>query len=161
MNNNDKIKISEHMVEAMIREDLSTRAVGKYLGVAPMNVSMLCRQTSFPSISKEAWERFEQWHLSREKISDFKVPVPGSFESEPAENKELSPEATKTKTEADSPELVSYEEMIKNTRVLNKEEKAARLKARAKAKAEDPSRIKIALDININLFVNGQKVRYE
>lgn len=70
----EKQQISEHLIEAMNREELHTRKAAEYLNLNPCYISMAKRVSSFNAMSAAAWERLADWHTSRDKISAFVIP---------------------------------------------------------------------------------------
>jgi hypothetical protein len=58
----------------MSKEDLTTREAAKALNLNPCYLSMARYPKSWNSMSKDAWYRLTQWHNSRGKITEFKLP---------------------------------------------------------------------------------------
>jgi hypothetical protein len=67
--------ISEHLINAMNREDLRTRDTAKALNLNPCYISMAKSPKSWDAMGLKAWFRLEQWHNSRGKISEFTFPA--------------------------------------------------------------------------------------
>jgi hypothetical protein len=65
--------ISEHLIDAMSKEDLTTREAAKALNLNPCYVSMARNPKNWNSMSKDAWYRLTQWHNSRGKITEFEI----------------------------------------------------------------------------------------
>ena len=74
MTDQRKKEIAGHYVEAMNREDLHTSQAGRFLNLNPCYLSMVKNQKHWPSMSQAAWDRLEEWHESRCKISEFIIP---------------------------------------------------------------------------------------
>jgi hypothetical protein len=66
--------ISEHLIDAMSKEDLTTREAAKALNLNSIYVSMAKSSKSWSSMSKDVWYRLTQWHNSRGKITEFEIP---------------------------------------------------------------------------------------
>jgi hypothetical protein len=75
MTTNDKEHIMNELRAAMNREELHTRQVAKCLNLMPAYISMALNPKSWDSMSKAAWSRLEEWYLSRDKITNFQLPV--------------------------------------------------------------------------------------
>ncbi len=70
----EKKEIAAHFIESFNLENLHNRDAAKLLNLKLCYISWIKNENCHDSISKAAWERFEQWHISRGKISDFKIP---------------------------------------------------------------------------------------
>ena len=65
--------LSEHLIDAINREDLTTRQAAEYLGLNPGYISMAKNPKLWDSMSKEAWYRLTFWHNSQCKLSEYKI----------------------------------------------------------------------------------------
>ena len=65
--------ISEHLDDAILKENLSKREAAKFLNLNPCYISM-ATNGYWSSMGPTAWYRLTQWHNSRGKISEFKFP---------------------------------------------------------------------------------------
>ena len=74
MTDQRKKEIADHYMEAINREDLHTSQAGRFLNLNPCYLSMVKNQKHWPSMSQAAWDRLEEWHESRCKISEFIIP---------------------------------------------------------------------------------------
>jgi hypothetical protein len=70
----NKKAISDHYREAVTREDLQIREAAKFLNINPCYLSMAVNERFWDSMSKAAWDRLNEWHESRGKISEFVIP---------------------------------------------------------------------------------------
>ena len=146
---NDRKMIAQHLREAINREDLSTREAARFLNIAPYYISMGVNEKLWDSMSKSARERIETWHQSREKISAFLIP----------EGEEICKEKEKKVAEKPAEEATPQQKIAEKLNVpaqkvyKNPEEKSAQLGT------TETQRLKVILDIDINLSVNGQKVQ--
>jgi len=66
--------ISEHLSDAITKEDLPKREASRYLNLNPIYITMALNERYWSSMSKDAWYRLIQWHNSRGKISEFSIP---------------------------------------------------------------------------------------
>lgn len=118
LSQNEKQQISEHLIEAMNREELHTRKAAEYLNLNPCYISMAKRVSSFNAMSAAAWERLADWHQSRDKISAFVIP----------EGEELYKPADRKVTEKEEPEVKPEKKVEKSGKsvklILNKAEMA-------------------------------------
>lgn len=74
MNLEEKKIVSRHLNEEIIRLGITTVTVAEWLGIQPSYVSMAKNPAHFDSMSKYAWDRLEQWHLSREPLDKYEAP---------------------------------------------------------------------------------------
>ena len=174
-----KTQISDHLIEALNKENLHTREAARFLNMNPCYISMARNPKSFDAISKSAWERLEVWHNTREKISDFKIPD-GEEIWQPKERSAEAPKKDKNvvirnekilETDEHSPENLDTQtsELSKEAQyelmatLKNTEEKLMKadeyIRFIEEKHSKEAARVKVALDIEINLVVNGQKVR--
>jgi hypothetical protein len=170
----DKKAISEHLINALNKEDIHTREAAKFLNLNPCYVSMARNENSWDAMGKASWTRLEEWHLTRDKISQFNIPE-GEEIWKP---KEKSPDASKKdvikhkkqketgnvpKMEDPPPPPVIKSPGVEPTKILGPKNEAPfqveEITPPAKTYFTDTARLKVALDIEINLVVNGQKIR--
>jgi len=187
--NNEKFKIQTDMLkEAMAREELSIRETARYLNLNPCYISMSGNPKSWDAMSQASKKRIEEWADERCKISEFRIPegeeiwkpkekaqstehrAQGSGE-EKAGSGEQGAESKKSQIEENSIGLRAQgsgkEKKIKEKgkKIKGKEQKESGIGEVIKVPEEIPfelpdiPRIKFALDIEINLVVNGQRVR--
>ena len=74
MTDQRKKEIADHFMEAMNREDLHTSQAGRFLNLNPCYLSMIKNSKHWSGMSRGAWDRFEEWHETRDKISAFVIP---------------------------------------------------------------------------------------
>lgn len=70
----EKQEIASHFNEAMDHEDLYNAQAARLLNLNPCYITWLKNEKYWPDISQAAWDRFNQWHQSREKLSAFVIP---------------------------------------------------------------------------------------
>jgi len=172
--------ISEHLNETLTREDLSKREASEMLGIKPQYISLILNEKYWDSCSAKIWEKVEAWHTSRLPLKEWQHI--GPFTCQPLEsekNSENEPEKP--------PEIIQKEKEYKQKRVeasklkVKQKRKTDPDKIQAEAFSKyssteapfpvipavvapdvqftDTARLKVALDIEINLVVNGQKVQ--
>ena len=172
----DKLQISEHLRDSLTREDLSNRQAAELLGIKPQYVSMALNVKMHDSMSKEAWERLNEWHESREKLntftcsfeklvetSDVAVISEGKKQPEPKQEKKKPVKVSKPKVKQKSdPDKIQREAFKEARRNASKHHASFPVKPLPKTEEvqfTDTARLKVALDLEINLVVNGQKVQ--
>lgn len=106
----DKLTISEALVKAMDNEDIHTREAGRILNIAPFYVSMAKNPKMHDSMSRAAWERIEDWFLSRIPLNSYKFPE-GEEVWKPKEKPAIIT-ADHTATEKEGPEEHSPEAIL-------------------------------------------------
>lgn len=74
MTDQRKKEIADHFMEAMNREDLHTSQAGRFLNLNQCYLSMIKNSKHWSGMSRGAWDRFEEWHETRDKISAFVIP---------------------------------------------------------------------------------------
>jgi hypothetical protein len=184
----DKKSISGALKEAMAREDLNTRAVAKALNLNPCYISMCQNPNSWDSMGKAPWVRLEEWAVTRDKISEFKIPegeeiwkpkekaftaadvkkAEKSFREEmDAHDKRVvernhRPEVDVPFTSANT-ELRGVNGIIAELKSINinlNEENARLRSILEKNNVVTPASVtqKLSLDIEINLVINGKKI---
>ncbi len=163
--------ISEHLRDSILNEDLSNREAADKIGIKSPYISMVFNQKLWDSCPASAWEKLEAWHMSRLNIKDFMftgpyVEMPIAPVSEQEKQPETAPEEknpvktskpkVKQKRKTD-PDKIQQEAFSKYSST-----EAPFLVIPAVATPDvqftDTARLKVALDIEINLVVNGQKV---
>lgn len=168
--------MSDHLTDALTKEDLGRRDAAKFLNLNPCYITMGMNPKFWDSMSKFARDRIKEWHDSRDSISAFHIPdgeviwepqklaksetaspLVDSQEPKPIIEQKHDEEATqikkakKTRPTKESPAVI-----IKTKNEIPFEEVPH--KHDAKIKYTDTARLKVALDIEINLIINGQKV---
>ncbi len=70
----EKKTLCSALTEAIIKEDLHNCEAAQLLNLNPCYIQWAKNEKYFSDISLAAWERFIQWHESRGRIRDFKIP---------------------------------------------------------------------------------------
>jgi hypothetical protein len=178
----NKKEISDALKTALNREELHSREAAKFLNLNPCYISMAQNPNSWDAMGKTAWLRLEAWLDTREAISVFQIPY-GEEVWQPKERPaKIEAKAKSKKTEkiwhkAPGPaestseltiSLAYYEEQRKKVnaelcRLTEENEKLKDIINRSPVEKELTSlpiaTQKLALDIEINLLINGQKIR--
>lgn len=172
--------IADHLTDALLKEDLSRRDAAAYLNLNPCYITMAMNPKFYDSMSRVAKDRIKEWHDSRDLISAFQIPA-GEELWKPAEKVTTkTPPAQADKKEAEPVQ----EQKVKEIRRVNKIKKAKPTKApqpvTGSANSEKspaggnenftflevkealplPIRQKFTIDLEINLFINGQKIQF-
>jgi len=126
--------LSEHLIDAINREDLTTRQAAEYLGLNPGDISMAKNPKLWDSMSKEAWYRLTFWHNSQCKLSEYKI-VEDAEVYQPKEKADKKTELketpkqkrkyTRRKPKESKPEkpIIKYDSQGKNVKlIINKAE---------------------------------------
>ena len=111
MTSTDKEHIMNELRASMNREELHTRQVAKCLNLMPAYISMALNPKSWDSMSKAAWSRLEEWYLSRDKITNFQLPVGEALYVVKEKTYKTTPKATEEPDEH-SPESALYAALI-------------------------------------------------
>ena len=170
-----KHAISEKLNRAIEAEHIMLTEAARNLGTSSNYLSMIRYPKQWPRCAKSGWDAVYQWANSGQKIREYstahgRVAMPKPDELEPEVKKvliaEVKTELQKVKDE-DEENRQKYEEAV---RILAAEKPAANISNTAPLAVEsvlpepgqqftDTARLKVALDIEINLVVNGQKVQ--
>jgi hypothetical protein len=182
----NKKQISEALIKAMQREELHTRESAQKLNLNPCYISMAQNPNSWDAMGKASWIRLEEWFNTNSPLGLFTIPAGEEIwkaKEKPAKtdaanvtfknDKSDITAATEKKTKkAEKPPKFNYD-FLKDAKFMNYKEVKAEftdLVAREIGKLEQKLTIlpvlqttdstwqKIAIDIEINLVVNGQKV---
>lgn len=161
--------ISEHLRDSITREDLSNREAADLLGIKPYYVSPVQNPVFWDKVSHDTWNKLGLWQESREKIRDYKKP------EEPIQEPEKQPEMIYGHRETIKVNVKALKPKVKQKRKTDpdKIQQEAFSKyssteapfpvipavATPDVQFTDTARLKVALDIEINLVVNGQKVQ--
>jgi len=94
MTDQRKKEIADHYMEATNREELRTREAARYLNLNPCYLSMVKTERHWSSMSQAAWDRLEEWHESRCKISEFVIPEGEEIFKKPERKPSLPEEGT-------------------------------------------------------------------
>lgn len=157
-------EISEALREAMNKEDLHSRATATALNLNPCYISMALNPKSWDSMSNPAWLRLEEWYETREAIPLFKIPDGEEIwkpkERYSGERKEAISMGLRApnKNKEEDKKIVEKVKKTDPPPVQDKQVKEVKTKPEQKQEFTDAVRLKVALDIEINLVVNGQKV---
>lgn len=162
MNTTLKKQISEALKEAMNREDLHTRETAKYLNLNPCYVSMAQNEKSWDSMGKTPWIRLEEWFRIRGPISEFLIPA-GEEIWKPKEKvvKEANPE-DKIHSPIISKAIIKAAGIALKRTIKEPTNKGIPVEAINPLNGQqfiDIPRLKFSLDIEISLFINGQKIQ--
>jgi len=87
--------LSEHLRDAIYKEDLTIRQAAEYLGLNPGYVSMAKNPKTWDGMSKDAWHRLTFWHNSRCKLSEYNPPEDAEV-YRPKEKADKKPEQKET-----------------------------------------------------------------
>lgn len=169
MNTKDREVIVDALKDAILREELPNRDAAKFLNFHPCYISMANNPKMWDSMGKFSWQRLEEWFLTRDKLSAFKIPD-GEEIWKPKEKAEKVKEAINPLVNKDKKTLpvIPIESHIEGediAAVLVKKKVTPLPPIKDKILhpeySMDTARLKVALDIEINLVVglNGQKVR--
>ena len=172
-----KHAISEKLNRAIEAEHIMLVEASRHLGTPANYLSMIRNPTQWPRCPKSGWEAVYQWYNSGQKLSEFSVQH-GAVSPRQAE--ELKPEVKKVLVEEMKEELKKEEVRQKAINAIQeigkivmdevKKMPADNISTTAPLAVEqalpepgqqftDTARMKVALDIEINLVVNGQKVQ--
>ena len=174
----DKKTISEHLIDALNKEDLPRREAARFLNLNPRYVTMAQNPKSWDAMGRAAWERMEAWHETRQKISEFKIPD-GEEIWKPKEKDQEAPKRDVVKhkegeqtriAEAVLKKLEEEKDLEEHSpENLDMFDQIGKINRGADFIVKevlpppgdhftDTARLKVALDIEINLVINGQKV---
>lgn len=178
-----KHAISEKLNRAIEAEHIMLTEAARNLGTSSIYLSMIRYPKQWPRCAKSGWEAVYQWANSGQKIREYstahgRVAMPKPDELKPEVKKVLvqeTKEAMKKEAEYIKQQMKKEFENQALAEGLGraKEElirEAANISTTAPLAVEsvlpepgqqftDTARLKVALDIEINLVVNGQKVQ--
>lgn len=153
----EKKEVAAHFTEALEYEDLHNSQAARFLNLNPCYITWIRNEKYWSDISKAAWERFAEWHLTREKISDFSIP-----EGEPIQEKkklavkeeegvdEHSPEAAFTPGEAPGKQKRKYtrhdQGESKSVKIILQKQEIESLNKRIDLLTEDNNRMAQTLE---------------
>jgi hypothetical protein len=165
-----KEESARHLIEQMNREELNTRATAGFLNLNPIYISMVQNKTSWDSMSRVSWERIIEWHDTREKISEFRIPEGEEIwkPKEKINTTEVSTPVIKEKKEKKKPDKIKRDPAPpvtdptpgaeKNDTSGAPEHLPAAVNAELLVSEPETARLRVALDIEINLVINGQRI---
>ena len=139
MNNTAKQCISDKLIKAMTEENLKANDVGKIFNFSPCYVSMMKKPKQWDKCSKHSWEAVQKWTNSGVTLLEYGTtyfPEPRlkiKHETQPEARAKVKPEA--------------YQKRI------------AELKEQIELNTTTPENQKVVLDIEINLYINGKKLK--
>ncbi|MEN6569030.1 MAG: hypothetical protein ABFC18_03355 [Rikenellaceae bacterium] len=148
MNDIAKKSAAERLIKAMELEKLGPSDTGRKLGILPQYVTMSKQEKYWPKMPKSAWDRILHWVNTGETLHHYKPPIelaPKEIARKPIENSRVATEE-ETKKIIDSMKLPAPLAVEKLTPAPD-------------VQFTDTARLKVALDIEINLVVNGQKIQ--
>jgi len=146
-----KVKV----LDAMIAEGLTNKEAADAIGIPANYLSMIKSPKMWPKCPAKAWEAALKWVNSGQTLKEYAVKH-GKVRPDPEPLKEPPQEPVlRVKPEALERRLKELAEKRKITAPL-KVEKAIPSPG---AEFTDTARLKVCLDVEINLLVNGQKVK--
>ena len=175
--------ISEHLRDSITREDLTNREAAEMLKIQPGYISLVFNEKHRDSCPVNAWEKLEAWHTSRQTLKEWQnfgqyvepkkqpeetpvLPIPGP-ENKPEmvyghrETIKVRVKTSKPKVKQKSktdPDKIQQEAFSKYSST-DAPFPVIPAVATPDVQFTDTARLKVALDIEINLVVNGQKVQ--
>jgi hypothetical protein len=142
-------------------EHIANVDAARNLGIPANYVSMICNPAQWEKCPAWAWNKANTWYNSGQKLSEYSVARSAVSSSR---NDELKPEV-KEKLIAETKHAMkkTAKEVQKEAQRKDDEKPIAPLAVEKNIPAPDvqftdTARLKVALDIEINLVVNGQKV---
>lgn len=105
MTTEEKKDCSEALIRAMEREELHTGEAAKHLNLNPAYISMIKNPKLWDSLPVKAWERVNDWMLSRDSIGAYVIPEGEEIYKKPEKKiteimPELAPKEEKAFVEA-------------------------------------------------------------
>ena len=152
-----KHSISEKLNRAIEAEHIMLTEAARNLGTAPNYLSMIRNTTQWHKCVKSGWEAVYQWANSGQKLSEY-CPAHGRIAM--PENNELKPEVEKAMIAEikEALEKEAGEKPIDNMKLIAPLP-VEQVTSEPGQQFTDTARLKVELDIEINLVVNGQKVK--
>ena len=152
-----KHSISEKLNRAIEAEHIMLMEAARNLGTAPNYLSMIRNTGQWHKCAKSGWEAVSLWANSGQKLSEY-CPAHGSIAM--PENNELKPEVKKVLI-AETKEALKKEAAGKPVDKVNLTIPlpAEPVTPEPGQQFTDTARLKVELDIEIYLVVNGQKVK--
>lgn len=154
MNDIAKKSASERLVKAMEFEKLGPSEVGRKLGILPQYITMAKQEKFWPKMPRSAWDRILHWVNSGETIHHYKPPIelaPKEISRRPAGEKTEQMQVTKNN-------LPVYKDPPKMPERTEAPLAVKKITPSPDVQFTDTARLKVALDIEINLVINGQKI---
>lgn len=172
--------ISEHLRDSITREDLTNREAAEMLKIQPGYISLVFNEKHRDSCPANAWEKLEAWHTSRQTLKEWQHIGPFTCqplesekdaESKPEKQPEMiygHRETIKVRVEASKPKVKQkrktdpdkiQQEAFSKYSSTEAPFPVIPTVATSEVQFTDTARLKVALDIEINLVVNGQKVQ--
>jgi hypothetical protein len=146
-----KVKV----LDAMIAEGLTNKEAAEAIGIPDNYLSMIKHPDQWPKCPAQAWVKTVNWVNSGQTLKEYAVKhgkVRPDPENQPAE--ELHPPKEKPQKRPSSARR-RYEKVIDDY----KKEQGITFDPTFPEAEPDTARLKVCLDVEINLLVNGQKVR--
>lgn len=181
MNAINKKELSTLLSQAISREEIRTGDAARFLNLNPCYITMMQNEKHWDSAGKAPWDRLILWKEQRCKISEFKIPegeeiwIPKKqMIIKDNQVPKFKEKPTKTINQDNKPPKFNYD-FLNDPTFLNIKEKEAEMMDRIGQEIEkiaqkfkvpaiqfaDPVRQKVAIDIEINLVINGQKVQLQ
>jgi len=147
MNDIAKQSASIRLRKAMELEKITTNETARQLNIKPQYLSMALNEKTWNKLSKAAWDRILFWVNSGETLHHFKIPNGEVVLGMKKPIIELPPkEISRTKPE-DKPDKITAPLAVEKKQPDPGQD------------FTDTARLKVCLDIEINLVINGQKVQ--
>lgn len=154
-----KRSAAERLLKAMQLEKLGPSDAARKLNILASYVSMSKQEKYWPKMPKSAWDRILLWCNTGETLHHFKIPN-GEVKKEEAKLTNWpSKDEMKPRIELPPKEIAR-----KPAEIIKPDEKITAPLAVEKSvplptqEFTDTARLKVCLDIEINLVINGQKI---
>ena len=102
----DRKEVLSHLAEDILRYDLHTREVAARLEMLPIYVTYAKNEKFWDKISKDAWDKFEKWHMSRTPLNKY-----GEYKPEKP--------AVEIKTEQPTAPVTALDEILAETKKVS------------------------------------------
>jgi len=145
MNDIAKQSAAGRLRKALELEKLGSSSAARQLNILPQYISMALNEKFWDKMPKSAWDRILLWVNSGETLHHFKIPIGEPVKEE--KRKELPPK------------------IISRTPIQNTDNKLTvppavnKIEPKQEQQFTDTARLKVCLDIEINLVINGQKIQ--
>jgi hypothetical protein len=169
MTPDEKKAISKHLKEALVNEHMWNSTAAQILNIRSEYLSMIMNPNLWNKAPQSAWDRLNEWHSSAGPISEFKIPEGKQIKEQHSIKKQYGkPKKEKKNAEAISEHSPENLDLVQRAAVhaesFSKPDTTYPFgvkpeKPTSDLQFTDTARLKVALDIEINLVVNGQKIQ--
>lgn len=144
------------LAKAMQLEKLGPSDAARHLNILAQYISMSKQEKFWSKMPKSAWDRIMHWCNTGETIHHYKPPIELPAKEIARKPAEVKPKET-VKPDLDFIQPIDPEPEVQKEQLIQELSKSVHINP-VQQLTDTDARLKISLDIEINLMINGKKI---